>query len=122
MPKRHESGCHVFMEKPVAETVKECHAVVETARRGGRKLVVGYICTCTRAGSEFVEISHGLGKPLVMRMNLNQQSYGANGETHQNLLRTCRPVVDCGVHYVDVMCRMTRAGRYGSAGSEQLVG
>ena len=42
-----------------------------------------------------------------MRMNLNQQSSGANWETHKNLLRSTSPIVDCGVHYVDVMCRMT---------------
>jgi predicted dehydrogenase len=40
-------------------------------------------------------------------MNLNQQSSGANWETHKNLLRSMSPIVDCGVHYVDVMCRMT---------------
>jgi predicted dehydrogenase len=44
-----------------------------------------------------------------MRMNLNQQSSGAHWETHKNLLRSTSPIVDCGVHYVDVMCRMTGA-------------
>jgi predicted dehydrogenase len=40
-------------------------------------------------------------------MNLNQQSYGDMWNTHKSLLQTCSPVVDCGVHYVDVMCLMT---------------
>jgi predicted dehydrogenase len=44
-----------------------------------------------------------------MRMNLNQQSAGEHWETHKKLLRSTSPIVDCGVHYVDVMCRMTGA-------------
>jgi predicted dehydrogenase len=42
-----------------------------------------------------------------MRMNLDQRSSGGNWATHKNLLRSTSPIVDCGVHYVDVMCRMT---------------
>jgi len=81
--------------------------VIATARRLGRKLVVGYILHVHPSWQKFTELAQTLGKPLVMRMNLNQQSSGANWETHKNLLRTTSPIVDCGVHYVDVMCRMT---------------
>jgi predicted dehydrogenase len=42
-------------------------------------------------------------------MNLNQQSSGANWQTHRNLLSSLSPIVDCGVHYIEVMCRMTQA-------------
>jgi len=42
-----------------------------------------------------------------MRMNLNQSSSGATWETHKRLMSTVSPIVDCGVHYVDVMCQMT---------------
>ena len=44
-----------------------------------------------------------------MRMNLNQQSSGSFWEVHKNLMRSTSPIVDCGVHYVDVMCQVTRA-------------
>jgi predicted dehydrogenase len=97
------------MEKPVAETVEECVRVVEAAKKSGRQLVVGYILHVHPSWKKFVEMARGLGKPLVMRMNLNQQSFGANWETHKNLLRSMSPIVDCGVHYVDVMCRMTQS-------------
>jgi predicted dehydrogenase len=40
-------------------------------------------------------------------MNLNQQSSGDNWKTHRALMQTCSPIVDCGVHYVDIMCLMT---------------
>jgi predicted dehydrogenase len=44
-----------------------------------------------------------------MRMNLNQQSSGANWQVHKHLMETISPIVDCGVHYVDVMCQVTGA-------------
>ena len=44
-----------------------------------------------------------------MRMNLNQQSSGDQWRTHKELMKTMSPIVDCGVHYVDIMCLMTRS-------------
>ncbi|MBC7367117.1 MAG: Gfo/Idh/MocA family oxidoreductase [Undibacterium sp.] len=102
-----EAGAHVFLEKPVADNIVDCKRVIETARRLNRKLVIGYILHVHPSWQKFTELAQTLGKPLVMRMNLNQQSSGANWETHKNLLSTTSPIVDCGVHYVDVMCRMT---------------
>ena len=104
-----EAGCHVFCEKPLATTVEEARAVVEAARERDRKLVVGYILRVHPAWTRFIEIARTLGKPLVMRMNLNQQSHGATWNGHRNLMASMSPIVDCGVHYVDVMCQMTGA-------------
>ena len=44
-----------------------------------------------------------------MRMNLNQQSHGYMWDVHRNLMKSLSPIVDCGVHYIDVMCQMTRS-------------
>jgi predicted dehydrogenase len=104
-----EAGCHVFCEKPLATTVEEAQAVVGAARAPNRKLVVGYILRVHPAWKRFIEIARTLGKPLVMRMNLNQQSHGAAWNWHRNLMDSMSPIVDCGVHYVDVMCQMTGA-------------
>ena len=103
------AGCHVFCEKPLAETVAEAESIVEAARTSGRKLVVGYILRVHPAWIRFIEIARTLGKPLVMRMNLNQQSHGPAWTLHRNLMESMSPIVDCGVHYVDVMCQMTGA-------------
>ena len=104
-----EAGCHLFMEKPLAETVEEAQEIVDLAKAKGRKLVVGYILRVHPAWMQFIEIAQTLGKPLVMRMNLNQQSRGKDWGTHKALMDSMSPIVDCGVHYVDVMCQMTRA-------------
>ena len=105
--KAFAAGAHVFLEKPIAETVEEAQAVVDAAVEANRKLVIGYILRHHPSWIEFIKIAKTLGKPLVMRMNLNQQSFGANWETHKNLMNSMSPIVDCGVHYVDVMCQMT---------------
>src|SRR3954453_16239021 len=104
-----EAGCHVFCEKPIAETVDEAQGIVDLAHARRRKLVVGYILRVHPAWIRFIEIARTLGKPLVMRMNLNQQSHGAAWNTHRSLMKSMSPIVDCGVHYVDVMCQMTGA-------------
>ena len=44
-----------------------------------------------------------------MRMNLNQQSSGDQWIIHKNLMNSTSPLVDCGVHYVDIMCQMTKS-------------
>ncbi|RDI61793.1 Gfo/Idh/MocA family protein [Microvirga subterranea] len=104
-----EAGAHVFVEKPLADTVAEAERVVETAIRTKRKLVVGYILRHHPSWMKFIEIAKTLGTPNVFRMNLNQQSSGAAWEAHKRLLQSLSPIVDCGVHYVDVMCQITRA-------------
>lgn len=107
--KAFEQGCHVFLEKPVAPDYDGAHRVVNAAKKANKKLVVGYILRHHPSWIRFVEMAQNLGKPLVMRMNLNQQSKGAMWDTHKNLMKSMSPIVDCGVHYVDVMCQMTRS-------------
>jgi predicted dehydrogenase len=107
--KAFEAGAHVFVEKPLADTIQNAERVVETAKRTGRKLVIGYILRHHPSWIRFIEIARTLGTPLVFRMNLNQQSNGETWEWHKRLLQTFSPIVDCGVHYVDIMCQMTPA-------------
>ena len=104
-----EGGAHVFVEKPLAETVADAERVVAAAHRTGKKLVVGYILRHHPSWIRFIELAKTLGTPLVFRMNLNQQSSGLQWEAHKRLLQTLSPIVDCGVHYVDVWCQITRA-------------
>lgn len=104
-----EAGAHVFMEKPIATNNEDAERVVATARARGRKLVLGYILRVHPSWMKFIEIGKTLGKPLVMRLNLNQQSSGDAWMWHKNLIDSLIPIVDCGVHYVDVMCQLTGA-------------
>ncbi len=104
-----ESGADVFIEKPLATRVADAERVVETAKRLNRKLVVGYILRHHPSWQRLIAEARDLGGPYVFRMNLNQQSDGPTWETHKALMQTTSPLVDCGVHYVDVMCQITDA-------------
>ena len=104
-----EAGAHVFVEKPLATNVADARRVVETATRLNRKLVVGYILRHHPSWMRLIAEARNLGGPYVFRLNLNQQSAGAEWETHKALMQTTSPIVDCGVHYVDVMCQITDA-------------
>jgi predicted dehydrogenase len=104
-----EAGAHVFLEKPLATTVEDAKRVVACAKANGRKLVVGYILRHHPSWVRLIEEARKLGGPYVFRMNLNQQSSGPTWATHKALMQTTPPIVDCGVHYVDVMCQITDA-------------
>lgn len=103
------AGAHVFCEKPLADTLEDAKRVLAAMRASGKALLVGYILRVHPSWARFVEIGRTLGKPLVMRMNLNQQSTGWFWEVHKKIMLSTSPIVDCGVHYVDVMCQVTRA-------------
>ena len=101
-------GLHVFVEKPLAETIQESQELFELANQMQRKLYVGYILMTHPSWNKFTEIAHDLGKPLAMRMNLNQQAKGDFYDTLHNIMQVQSPIVDCGVHYVDIMYQMAQ--------------
>jgi predicted dehydrogenase len=107
--KAFEAGCHVFVEKPLATTVADARRVVDAAKANGRKLVIGYILRHHPSWVRLIAEGRKLGGPYVFRMNLNQQSSGPTWETHKQLMQTTSPIVDCGVHYLDVMLQITDA-------------
>ncbi|TVR45863.1 MAG: gfo/Idh/MocA family oxidoreductase [Rhodobacteraceae bacterium] len=110
--KAMEAGAHVFVEKPLATSVADCEAVADTARRTGRKLMVGHILRHHPTWVALIQAARGLGGPYVFRLNLNQRSNGPAWDIHRALMQSTSPIVDCGVHYVDVMCQITDAAPY----------
>ena len=104
-----ENNCHIFLEKPIAADLKGSREIINKAEELGKKLVVGYILRHHTIWKKFITESKKLGKPVAMRMNLNQQSSGETWDVHKNLLASLSPIVDCGVHYLDVMCQITES-------------
>ena len=99
----------VFVEKPLATTVADARRVQAMAVETGRKVVVGYILRHHPSWIRLIAEARALGGPYVFRLNLNQQSSGPTWEVHKALMQTTPPIVDCGVHYVDVVCQITDA-------------
>ena len=106
--KAFESGAHVFLEKPLASNLADAITTIEAAKKYNKKLLLGYILRYHPSWKKFTEIAQTLGNPLVMRMNLNQQTDGNLWPSYRNILKSTSPIVDCGVHYVDIMCQMTK--------------
>jgi predicted dehydrogenase len=104
-----EAGANVFVEKPLASTAADAERVVAKAQQLNRKLVVGYILRHHPSWQRLINEARSLGGPYVFRLNLNQQSKGETWAAHKALMQTTPPIVDCGVHYVDVMCQITDA-------------
>jgi len=104
-----EHGAHVFVEKPLAANIVDAQKVIDAAKKHNKKCLVGYILRHHPSWQKFIEVAHELGKPLVMRMNLNKQLSGDDWQKHLKLMNATSPIVDTGVHYIDVMCQMTQA-------------
>ena len=104
-----DAGADVFVEKPLATTVADARRVQAKALETGRRVVVGYILRHHPSWIRLIAEARALGGPYVFRLNLNQQSSGLTWDVHKALMQTTSPIVDCGVHYVDVMCQITDA-------------
>ena len=108
-----DAGADVFVEKPLATTDADAARVAAKAAETGRKVVVGYILRHHPSWQRLIAEARALGPPYVFRLNLNQQSSGPTWEVHKALMATTSPIVDCGVHYVDVMLQITDAAARG---------
>lgn len=104
-----DAGAHVFVEKPIATNANDARKVIAMAIEADCKLMVGYILRQHPSWQLLIAKARELGGPFVFRLNLNQQSSGSTWDTHKNLMQSTSPIVDCGVHYVDVMCQITNA-------------
>src|SRR6201999_3445393 len=52
-----EAGVHVLCEKPMATTERECRQMIEAARAGGVKLMIGYRLHFEAANLAAVELA-----------------------------------------------------------------
>ena len=104
-----DAGADVFVEKPLATTAADARRVQAHAIKTGRQVIVGYILRHHPSWIRLIAEARALGGPYVFRLNLNQQSSGPTWDVHKALMQTTPPIVDCGVHYVDVMCQITDA-------------
>ena len=95
-----EAGCHVFIEKPLADSIAGCERIIAKAKKVNKKVVVGYILRHHPSWIRFIEEAEKLGKPLVMRMNLNQQSQGYMWDVHRDdKIKTYFSFCDRGTTY-----------------------
>jgi predicted dehydrogenase len=100
-----EAGCHVMCEKPMAKTYADAKAMVEAAKRAGKKLTIGYqnrfnpetqyikkACVRGDLGEVYFAKAHALRRRAVptwgVFLDAEQQGGG--------------PLIDIGTHALDL--------------------
>lgn len=101
---------HVICEKPIATTLEDGQEFVRLVKEHPDvKVLVGHILRHNATYRRVAKMIHegAIGKPIIMRMTQNHHTM--NWERYKRLLEETAPVIDCGVHYLDVMRWFTDA-------------
>lgn len=100
---------HLLCEKPIAANTEDAKEFVSIVKGADIKVQIGYILRFNETYRTVADMIHNgiIGSPLIIRMSRNHhvmdwKKYGA-------LLKNASPLVDCGIHYIDVCRWFTRA-------------
>lgn len=99
-----KNGKHVLCEKPIAQNFESGWEIVNLIKSHPEcKVLIGYILRHNKTYQRVAEmIKNGaIGKPIIMRMTQNHHTM--DWKKYLNLICETSPIVDCGVHYLDVM-------------------
>ena len=101
------AGKHVVCEKPIAPTYEEAEEFYRTVKASNIRVLIAHILrhnTLYKTAGELIRAGL-IGDVRLIRMAQNHHIL--DRPRYMNLLRDCSPIVDCGVHYVDVIRWMT---------------
>ena len=101
---------HVICEKPISSNLEEGKEFVRLVKENPDvKVLVGHILRHNETYNTVANMIHmgAIGHPIIMRMSQNHHTL--NWERYLNLIKETSPVIDCGVHYIDVMRWFTGA-------------
>lgn len=96
-------GKHILCEKPLSTSLEETQSLLREVEQSNSKMLVGYILRHHESYKKIADLiqSGCIGHPIIMRMVQNHHTM--NWPRYQALLKDCPPIIDCGVHYFDVM-------------------
>lgn len=97
------AGKHVLCEKPIARTLEDAQEFCELVKNAGTKVLAAHILRHNRSYQTIAELIRGgaIGQLRLMRMVQNH--HAMNWPRYKRLMQDCPPIVDCGVHYLDIM-------------------
>ena len=100
------AGKHVFLEKPMASTLKDCQAIVDAAQSATGNFMVGHICRFNpRYAAAKAEIAAGkIGKIISLYARRNLPRWVTS-----EVLNKIGPIIGDGVHDTDLMLWYTGA-------------
>lgn len=97
------AGKHVLCEKPVAITLEDGDRFCHLVKNAKTKVLVAHVLRHNASYKAIADMIHAgeIGNLRLMRMVQNH--HAMNWPRYKKLLENCPPIVDCGVHYLDVM-------------------
>ncbi len=97
------AGKHVLCEKPIAPSIREAEEFLRIAKASSVKVLIAHILRHNKTYQKAAEMIHAgkIGEIRLIRMVQNHHIL--NKDRYMRLLEDCSPIVDCGVHYVDVI-------------------
>lgn len=101
---------HILCEKPLAKNREEGEEFVNLVNEHPEiKVLVGHILRHNKTYRKAADMVQrgAIGKPIVMRVSQNIRI--TDWEKSSRLIEETGPLVDCGVHYIDVMHWFTGA-------------
>jgi len=103
-------GKHLICEKPITTNLNDGKEFVDLVKANPQtKVLIGHILRHNATYNKVCEmIKEGaIGSPIIMRMAQNHHTM--NWQKYLNLIKETSPIIDCGVHYIDVMRWFTGA-------------
>lgn len=101
---------HVICEKPIASSVEEGEEFYRLVKDNPDvKVLVGHILRHNATYKKVAQMIHegAIGSPIIMRMSQNHHTM--NWDRYLTLIKETSPIVDCGVHYIDIMQWFTKS-------------
>lgn len=105
-----KNGKHLICEKPITANLEEGKEFVRLVKENPHiKVLIGHILRHNTTYNKVYEMiqNDAIGRPFIMRMAQNHHTM--NWDKYLNLIKETSPIVDCGVHYIDVMRWFTGA-------------
>ena len=98
-----QAGKHVLCEKPVATCRKDGENFFRIAQQAESHVLVWHILRYNAAYQKVKELIDGGSIGTLRFVHIVQNHHAIDWKRYCRLLKDCPPVVDCGVHYLDVM-------------------
>ena len=97
------AGCHVLCEKPVAADLAAGEAFFREAAAASTAVMIGHILRCNRSYQKIQELVRGGAIGGLKLIRIIQNHHALEWGRYKRLMQDCPPILDCGVHYMDIM-------------------